>query len=139
MYCPACGESQSYPGGTVRGVRRYEKRAMALMFFTGVRGLAHLVLLLTSASVVEGFIFLAYVIAYTASLVGIYRGKAWGPQLLIGFVSMDTLFSLILLPQMIGDVYAVVQAAGGLTVNLLLIYLAYKEYRRIRAPDGLNL
>jgi hypothetical protein len=136
MYCPACGESQSYPGGTVRGVRRYEKRAMALMFFTGVRGLAHLVLLLTSASVVEGFIFLAYVIAYTASLVGIYRGKAWGPQLLIGFVSVDTLFSLILLPQMIGDVYAVVQAAGGLTVNLLLIYLAYKEYRRIRAPDG---
>ena len=139
MYCPACGESQSYPGGTVRGVRRYEKRAMALMFFTGMRGLAHLVLLLTSASVVEGFIFLAYVIAYTASLVGIYRGKAWGPQLLIGFVSMDTLFSLILLPQMIGDVYAVVQAAGGLTVNLLLIYLAYKEYLRIRAPDGLNL
>ena len=120
-------------------MRRYEKRAMALMFFTGVRGLAHLVLLLTSASVAEGFIFLAYVIAYTASLVGVYRGKAWGPQLLIGFVSMDTLFSMILLPQMIGDVYAVVQAAGGLTVNLLLIYLAYKEYLRIRAPDGLNL
>ena len=139
MYCPACGESQSYPGGTVRGVRRYEKRAMALMFFTGVRGLAHLVLLLTSASVAEGFIFLAYVIAYTASLVGVSRGKAWGPQLLIGFVSMDTLFSLILLPQIIGDVYAVVQATGGLTVNLLLIYLAYKEYLRIRAPDDLNL
>lgn len=120
-------------------MRRYEKRAMALMFFTGVRGLAHLVLLLTSSSVAEGFIFLAYVIAYTASLVGVYQGKAWGPQLLIGFVSMDTLFSLILLPQMIGDVYAVVQAAGGLTVNLLLIYLAYKEYMRIRAPDVPNL
>jgi len=139
MYCPACGESQSYPGGTVRKVRRYEKKAMALMFFTGMRGLAHLVLLLTSASVAEGLLFLAYIIAYTASLVGIYRGKIWGPQLLIGFVSMDSLFSLILLPQMIGDVYAVVQAAGGLTVNLLLIYLAYKEYLRIRAPDGLNL
>lgn len=139
MYCPACGESQSYPGDTVRGVRRYEKKTMALMFFTGIRGLTHLVLLLTSASVAEGFLFLAYVIAYTASLMGVYWEKAWGPQLLIGFVSMDSLFSLILLPRMIGDVYAVVQVAGGLTVNLLLIYLAYKEYRRIRAPDGLNL
>jgi hypothetical protein len=139
MYCPACGESQSYPGGTVRGVTRYDKKAMALMFFTGMRGLAHLVLLLTSVSMAEGLLFLAYVIAYTTSLVGVYRGKAWGSKLLIGFVSIDSLFSLILLPQMIEDVYAVVQAAGGLTVNLLLIYLAYKEYLRIRAPDGLNL
>jgi hypothetical protein len=139
MYCPACGESQSYPEGTVRGARRYEKTAMALMFFTGMRGLTHLVLLLTSANVTEGLLFLAYVAVYTASLVGVYRGKAWGPQLLLGFVSMDSLFSLILLPRMIGDVYAVAQIAGGLTVNLILIYLAYKEYRRIRAPDGLNL
>jgi hypothetical protein len=52
---------------------------------------------------------------------------------------MDFLFSLILLPQLIGDVYAVVQVAGGLTVNLLLIYLAYTEYRRIRVLDGINL
>ena len=109
------------------------------MVFTGMRGLAHLVLLLTSASLAEGLLFLAYVVVYTASLVGVYRGKAWGPQLLIGFVSIDSLFSLVLLSQLIGDVYAVVQAAGGLTVNLILIYLAYKEYLRIRAPDSLNL
>ena len=109
------------------------------MIFTGMRGMAHLVLLLTSASLAEGLLFLAYGIIYTASLVGVYRGKAWGSQLLLGFVSIDSLFSLFLLPQMIGDIYAVVQAAGGLTVNLILIYLAYKEYLRIRAPDGPNL
>ncbi len=139
MYCPACGESQSYPGGTVREARRHEKKAMALMVFTGMRGMAHLVLLLTSASLAEGLLVLAYGIVYTASLVGVYRGKAWGSQLLLGFVSIDSLFSLVLLPQMIGDVYAIVQAAGGLIVNIILIYLAYKEYLRIRAPDGLNL
>jgi hypothetical protein len=120
-------------------VRRHEKKAMALMVFTGMRGMAHLVLLLTSASVAEGLLFLAYAIVYTASLIGVYRGKAWGSQLLLGFVSIDSLFSLVLLPQMIGDVYAIVQAAGGLIVNIILIYLAYKEYLRIRTPDALNL
>jgi hypothetical protein len=112
---------------------------MVLMALTAIRGLTHLVLLLTSTSVTEGLLFLAYVVTYTASLAGVYQEKAWGPQLLIGFVSMDFLFSLILLPQLIGDVYAVGQAAGGLSVNLLLIYLAYTEYRRIRASDGVNL
>ena len=109
------------------------------MAFTGIRGLTHLVLLLTSVNVTEGVLFLTYVIAYIASLIGIYRKKSWGSQLLLGFVSMDSLFSLFLLPQMIGDVYAIGQAAGGLTVNLLLIYLAYKEYRKTLTPDDLNL
>lgn len=131
-HCPACGARQPSLDGQATGrARKYETKTIILMILLGIRLLSQTVLLLYSQSVVEGFVFLIYASAYAFSLLGIYRMKAWGPLVLMGFTAIDSLLSLLIISSVLGDAYALGEVLGSLIVNLLIIYLGYREYRKI--------
>lgn len=133
-HCPACGARQPSLDGQATGRdRKYETKTKILMILLGIRLASQTVLLLYSQSVEEGFVFLIYAGAYLISLLGIYRMKAWGPLVLMGFTALDSLLALFIISSGLGDVYALGQVLGSLIVNLLIIYLGYMEYRKVRS------